>query len=253
MPASHSVFKFLVFLLAAIGADAFPGGALATCAAGAYALAEAVQQFGGHCFSGPLEQEGTTFSINGMTLEAGMPVSFPTDQDLPFIVQASADRPFKGILIRLDVPDGVETAAAFSDFDEDNLQISTTCMSLFPAGNIVGLTHKNPAGDDAPERFEVTGTIRFDETAQDVKVDITVVYEKDRGYYSSYSVSFEGPPIKPPPPDCENGVTDFYLINPALDDDDENFKIPLPDVIDLAKFPRGKIIISWTMQLPARP
>jgi hypothetical protein len=43
---------------------------------------------------------------------------------------------------------------------------------------------------------------------------------------------------------CENKVTGFHLINPNLDSDDKNFKVPLPDIINLGGFKRGEINIE---------
>jgi len=291
MLTSHNVLQLFVFVLATIGTDARSAGANAAgaCAPGEQALQNAVlgeARF--HQKQGSLEDFGTAFSINGMRIQAGTPVSFPYGEDLSFVVQANGAEPFlrtffKGIQMRFEAPAGVDTTAVYSNY-ADNLGLSRDCIAP-----IVGLTHKNENG--AEERTDVAGTIRLDEPAQNVMIDISIVYQMLEAAHTGYIINFVAPPTEPPTPtptknpvdtptepptpaptkspvkqagdtpaptptpsstptgddlplDCENRVTDFYLINPALDDTDKDFMVPLPDVIDLAKFPRGKINIK---------
>lgn len=235
----------LLVLLVGIGnIDAFPNGVGATCEAG-----DPMPQFGPHAAADTIivknsvPDSGVTFTIAGKVIDPATPMTFPADQDIPFEVKQEPlfdlfNSKFKGIFFRLQAPEGVDATFALNVDDDDDIVLSEVCDEQ--GDHVVGFHH-----DCRPLQTKdaVGGTIRFDENVVGAKIDITLVYllttaEPKISVYanSRYIVNFEKT--------CENHVTGFHLINPNLDRDDMNFKVPLPDVINLSDFYRDEINIE---------
>jgi len=148
--------------------------------------------------SGTLADVGVVVQIGTTVLDVSVVNDFPIGQDLQISVNTAAATPYKGVLVRLEAPAGVNTVAAL--MPGTNTAIATQCVSP-----ILGITHTN-----SNFKSTSTGTIRFDEEVLNVVLGITVVYFNDdilSAYiYSAFKVNFRAaqtpvtPPVVPPTP-----------------------------------------------------
>lgn len=134
---------------------------------------------------------GIVMQIGTTVLDESVVNDFPVGQDFQISVTATGPQ-YKGVLVRLEAPMGVNTVAAL--MPGTNTAISTRCVSP-----IIGITH---TGNGL--KSTSTGTIRFDTEVLDVMLDITVVLVNDSSAsiygYSAFKVNFRGAPIPPPTP-----------------------------------------------------
>jgi hypothetical protein len=116
-----------------------------------------------------LFEGGIAVFVGDTQLEPSRTDEFPIGQDLPIqvVAQAVSGDPvaFKGVLIRVEAPDGVPDAFN-AIIAAENTQQASVCEA--PVG---GITHFN-----RDEKTVASGTIRFDEEVLGVTLDISVVF-----------------------------------------------------------------------------
>lgn len=115
---------------------------------------------------GDLTSANTVFKVNGVAIDPDSSdvLVFPIGEDVTWEVEA-LELDFRGILVRLEAPSGVDTTAVLSG-DGADLQPATICI-----GPVVGITHNSNS-----DKTSATGTFRFDEAVSDVVIDLTTVY-----------------------------------------------------------------------------
>jgi hypothetical protein len=145
----------------------FPDGA-GGCEGGVAAAGGAHLDSSKSILSASLFEGGIAVFIGDTELEPSRTDTFPIGQDLPIQVVAlpvSGDPvPFKGVLIRVEPPDGVDAFNAI--MAAENTQQAGVCEA--PVG---GITHLN-----RDDKTLASGTIRFDEEVVGVALDVTVVF-----------------------------------------------------------------------------
>lgn len=143
----------------------------------------ALQQKGAN---GTLAAGATVFSMNGAKLEPDRLTYFHSGKDILFQVEVY-QKAFRGLLIRVEAPDGVDTTNVIRT-DDKLFQDASVCAD--ETGNVVGLCHTDPS-----DKRQVNGTIRFDEMAENVKIDITIVFRNNNATsvfaYNSFVASFK--------------------------------------------------------------
>jgi hypothetical protein len=108
--------------------------------------------------------EGAIEVVLGETvLIDGIRDIFPVGQDLPIAV-VGTQIPYRGVLVRIEAPAGVDTTLALTP--GENTKVADVCIAP-----VVGITQP-----DRSDKTLSTGTVRFDEEALDVQMDITVVF-----------------------------------------------------------------------------
>jgi hypothetical protein len=135
---------------------------------------------------------GVDVIIGNTTLDTNVPidVSISTNHMIQIV---STQFPIRGILIRVQAPDGVDTTNVLTP--GALLQGAVACVAP-----IVGTTHI-----DKSDKTEMSSTIRFDESVDSVILDITGVFlnsiEGSVYVYSRYMVNFvsEVAPTSPSP------------------------------------------------------
>jgi hypothetical protein len=199
MKRLFSNIAFLAASLLIFHAKAFPKGA-GGCEAGAAVETEGSPHWkvgeGKSFRKGTFEDSGIVVSIASVPLSTSIGNIFPTGRDLDINVQATQE-PFKGIWIRLERSDGKNSYGCLSPVK--NTQDADFCQS--PA---VGITHK-----DDTVKSEASGSLRFDEEASSVSLDITIVYaneDQQTDYvHNKFELVFQqfsdtkSPPIKEEP------------------------------------------------------
>jgi hypothetical protein len=148
--------------------------------------------------SSQLSTFNTIFTIQNMTMVPGMSTQFPGGVELNWTVQATAELPFRGILVR------VEPTQPFVDFTvtgDANLWEARSCFAQ--TGNVEGITHRSRI-----QKQNATGTFRFDRNGP-VSIDVNVVYSNGRVApgntsvyaYNGFSVMIvNSPPVAPVAP-----------------------------------------------------
>ena len=113
------------------------------------------------------------------------PFTIQTQTDYTLTVTTQNDAGFKGILIRLEAPEGVETAGALEPIDSD-LKIANVCEAP-----VVGVTHTSNS-----QKMSVSTRLRMDQAADRVNLDITGVganFDQASVYgYNGFVLKVEG-------------------------------------------------------------
>jgi hypothetical protein len=124
---------------------------------------------------------GVEIRIGNTTLDVNAPLDVRISANHTITV-ASTQFPIRGVLIRLEAPDGVDTTFALTP--GSLMQNAVRCVAP-----IIGTTHIN--NTDKPE---LTSTIRFDESVESIFLDITGVFINNAAgsvyVYSRYVVNF---------------------------------------------------------------
>jgi hypothetical protein len=133
---------------------------------------------------GYLDQSGVSFSIGGRQLSKEAINIFPTGEDL--LVEASSPGvPIKGILVRIERRDSVDSTAAL--VPGENTKLADDVCSP-PATGITHLSSEN--------KSTVKGTIRFDEAIESIICEVTVVFANNATLssfaYDKFDLQFEG-------------------------------------------------------------
>lgn len=175
---------FTALLLLVYKTSAFPNGAGGGCnITGMAAVA------GSHLNStnnrtvieGTLYDGEINVTVGGIVLSNKTSTVLPINQDLVIAVQADKI-PFKGVLVRLQAPAGVDTTGAL--VPQENTKIEATCVAP-----VVGITH---TGSEL--KMNATGIVRFDRQVLNATFDITVVFiNNDMGSaytYTGFNVDF---------------------------------------------------------------
>jgi hypothetical protein len=186
---------FAVALIATVSANTVGAG---SCEAGIAAIGGTHLDFGP---SSPSKREGgigtlfegaTYVEVEGVTLTAGTPTTFPVNTDLTWTVTAE-QVPLKGIFVR------VQAAAdnAFTNVGvSDGLQNEPFCDAL--ADNVIGVSHTSAA-----MKSQSSGVINFSLKGS-VTMDISVVYDDTQfaiSAFSSYPLTIgEATPTAPTAP-----------------------------------------------------
>jgi len=115
---------------------------------------------------GDLASANTIFRLNGEAIDPDSDaiLVFPVGEDVTWEIEAT-EIDFRGILVRLEAPSGVDTTAVLAGDGED-VQFATVCTAP-----VVGITHTSNS-----DKSSSTGTIRFDEAVSAVVIDVTTVY-----------------------------------------------------------------------------
>ena len=155
---------FLLFLFQK-KSDAFPSGA-GSCAGGMPAVFGLhLDTTGGRTVrSATLDELGVVVLLGTTVLDVSVVNDFPIGQDLQISVSSTVDNAYKGVLVRLEAPTGVNTAAAL--LPGTNTAISSRCVNP-----IIGITHTSNTSKTIS-----TGTIRFDSEVLNVALGITAVF-----------------------------------------------------------------------------
>ena len=127
-------------------------------------------------------------SIGGQILTVTNAIDVPIGEDLLLSVNAE-DIEYKGVLVRLEAPSGVDTGGAL--LPGANTQVAQVCSDP-----IIGITHT-----DSATKSMSTGTIRFDEEVLNIALDITVVFENSvvsAFVYDRLLVNFRAAPVASP-------------------------------------------------------
>lgn len=124
---------------------------------------------------------GVEVRIGNATLEVDSSLDLETGVNHTITI-ISTQFPVRGILIRLQAPDGVDTANVLTPALQ--MKVADICVSP-----IVGTTHYNNN-----EKVELSSVVRFDEAIDSVFFDITGVFinnaEGSVYVYSRYTVNF---------------------------------------------------------------
>jgi hypothetical protein len=132
--------------------------------------------------TGFLEDGAVVVTLNGETLYPVVQASFTVGEDHVLTVSGGA---FRGILVRLEADNGVDTSAALSE-DSNLLRDASVCTAP-----VVGITHNSNAVKNEAEVI-----LRLDE-ASEVSLDITVVILLDSAesiyYYSAFALAAVDP------------------------------------------------------------
>lgn len=125
---------------------------------------------------------------NTLDIDSSLDLAIGVDHTITIV---STQFPVRGVLIRLQAPDDVETANALTPASQ--MKVADRCVSP-----IVGTTHF-----DSSEKVELSSIVRFDEAVDSVIFDITGVFinnaEGSVYVYSRYTVNFisDGTSIQP--------------------------------------------------------
>lgn len=112
---------------------------------------------------GPLEAGAIAVSVGDVVLDPDETTNLPIGQDLLIEVLAQ-DIEYKGMLVRLEAPAGIDTSGALTV----GLNTQTAAVCTAP---LVGITHTNNS-----LKLLSTGMVRFDEEVLDATLDVTVVF-----------------------------------------------------------------------------
>lgn len=145
-----------------------------SCAAGTTAV------LGGHAAAtttGPLADQGVTFTVGGTVLTAGGTTNVAVGTDLQWSVDA-AQSPMKGIFVRVEMASG-----DFTHTGDATVKASALC-DAFPG--VIGLDHV--AGQVT--KTTVTGTTNF-ASAGTATVDVTALFGLTAWAHSSFTLNVE--------------------------------------------------------------
>jgi hypothetical protein len=175
------VLTLLLLLSVALnGASAFPSGT-GSCTGGRAAV-NGPHRSADTTVTGFLDNGDVVVMLDGETLNTAVQVSFTVGEDHVLTLSGGA---FRGILVRLEADNGVDTSAALSE-DSNLLRDASVC-----AAPVVGITHTSNA-----VKNEARVILRLDEPSE-VSLDITVVILLDSAesiyYYSGFALSAVDP------------------------------------------------------------
>jgi len=103
-------------------------------------------------------------TVGGVTLDPNAVNELPAGEDLLLGVEGT-DITFRGVLARLQTPDGVDATGAL--LPEANTRFADVCTG----DNVVGITHTDPA-----DKNLATGIFRVDEELDGLRLDVTIVF-----------------------------------------------------------------------------
>jgi len=146
-----------------------------------------------------LEPDGSAYTIQ-------------TQTDYTVTVTTENEAGFKGVLYRLEAPDGVDTTGALEAINSD-LQLANVCQAP-----VVGVTHT-----DNNSKMSVSARLRMDEPADYVVLEITVVgvnsVEGSVYGYNGFGLSVQGEAApKTPSPTLPPGKTFSPTLAPTVTD-----------------------------------
>ena len=146
--------------------DAFPSGAGGCDGPGVAAVGglHTDESDGRPVVQSSLADGAITVTIGDLTLNSETVNEIPAGEDLLIAVEA-LDIGYLGVLMRLQVPDGIDTEDFFL-IPGANTQEAAVCTAP-----VVGITHT-----DGDEKTLSTGTLRFDESFSGGFLDVTVVF-----------------------------------------------------------------------------
>lgn len=104
-------------------------------------------------------------TVGGVTLDSSAVNELPAGEDLLLGVEGT-DITFKGVLARLQTPDGVDAAGALVPM-ANTRSADYVCTDE----NVVGITHV-----DNEDKNLATGIFRVDEELDGLRLDVTVVF-----------------------------------------------------------------------------
>jgi hypothetical protein len=186
-----AVLLLIVIMLFVKNVPAFPNGA-GGCAGDMAAVGGAhLNNTNGRPVSNnTLLAGGVDVRIGNATLDVESSLDLATGVNHTITI-LSTQFPLRGILIRLQAPEGVETANVLTP----GLQTKVAEVCVSP---IVGTTHFDNA-----EKVELSSVVKFDEAIDSVFLDITGVFinnaEGSVYVYSRYTVNFNSEGTSPQP------------------------------------------------------
>jgi hypothetical protein len=129
--------------------------------------------------SGTLEAYNISVTLGtGAALQKGVPFDFEYGVPRVLTLSSSSSSPYRGFLIRLASPEGIDTTAALLPRDTDtDTQVAAACIDIEEVG---GLTHTNSAFKSVS-----MGILEMDGAAEGLILDVTVVI-KNAGFYSDF-------------------------------------------------------------------
>lgn len=147
------------------------------------------------------QEPSSTFEliIDGEALVAGQRRELDINETWFWQLKALTSEGFKGFLVRFETGSGfAEVRDFFVDCEsEDEDSMKETSVGLCSNSYITGCTHKTNVN-----KQQVTGTVEFNKAFENVKIDVTVVYENksylSRYAYQSFELSFIGQPTSAP-------------------------------------------------------
>lgn len=135
---------------------------------------------------------GVDVRIGDVLLDPNAVADFATGQNHTVTVETT-QFPIRGTLIRLQAPEGIDTTAALTP--GMLMQAAKACVPSFP---VVGTTHT-----DSSDKTALMSTIRFDDAAKSVILDVTVVFINGPAgsvyLYSRYLVNFNAANVSASP------------------------------------------------------
>jgi hypothetical protein len=173
------ITPLLLLAVALNGARAYPNGA-GGCSGGQAAVQGFHLQSGYK--TGSLGDGGYQVLLDGRTLNPGGLVNFTAGEDHTLTVSGT----FRGILVRLQADNGVDTSAALSE-NSSLLQHASVCSAP-----VAGITHNSRATKTGAE------VILHLDKPSDVALDITIVLENNESgqsifYYSGFTLASVNP------------------------------------------------------------
>jgi hypothetical protein len=182
-----------VLLLSSFSVTAFPNGA-GSCPPDKAAVG-GIHLEASSVTTGSLRDNRLIIEINGRELSTNSTLTLKSGVDHNWILVSNSGAGFRGFLIRLDARTrGVDTTVALSSANGNVQEAFTACIEVEGVG---GLTHTDNA-----LKTSVVGTLRLDEEASDLQLDVTVVMENRNGnsvyYYSAYQLNINDSGTPPP-------------------------------------------------------
>jgi len=114
--------------------------------------------------AGNLNDGAIQVTIGDVVLDPNTVNTLPISEDLLVAVEA-LDIPYRGVLVRLQAPDGVDTQGALIP-GANTKSADDVCQAP-----VLGITHT-----DRSEKTLATGTFRFEEEVDDIALDVTIVF-----------------------------------------------------------------------------
>jgi hypothetical protein len=193
--------------------DAFPTGA-GSCVGGEAAV------MGGHVtpadgktiVTGSLADGGVALLLNGSPLVPGTAVDFGVGTSSPQFLTLAGSSDFRGLLVRLSAPDGVDTTNSLIEQSDDLRSADNVCTAP-----VVGITHANRNLKNQQAMGLSIGVVT------EVTLDVTVVFANNSTdsiyYFSSYTLnSVDDAPAFPSCSVCGGTkvvtLTDVIVTNP---------------------------------------
>jgi hypothetical protein len=119
--------------------DAFPTGAGGCIGGGAAVMSKHVTPAEGKTIvTGYLADGGVTLLLNGNPLTSGPAAEFVAATPTLQILTIAGSSDFRGLLVRLSAPDGVDTDMALFEISDDLRSADNVCTAP-----VVGITHAN--------------------------------------------------------------------------------------------------------------